>query len=273
MRHASFQIKNSCALITGASSGLGAEFARQLAPHAAILILVARRGEVLEELKKELILKNSSLMIHVKSLDLSSSSARKELAAWVHEQSLPLDFLINNAGLGDLGDFGTAQWDRLEPILTINITALTHLTHLLLPTLRKHAPSVLLNVGSVAGFFPLPNNALYAASKAYVKNFSEALSMEEKKHGVFVSLLSPGPVPTSFFEIASRPGTKNMVTSRVPQLLITSAEEVVRSALHGLLKHHVSVIPNRNLRIAVKLCSMLPRRILKKLFLLNKTFS
>ena len=257
-----FQFKNSCALITGASSGLGAEFARQLAPHASTLILVARRGEVLEELKKELMLKNFSLVVHVRSVDLASAIAREELAAWIKEEALPLNFLINNAGLGDLGDFGAAQWDRLEPILTINITALTHLTYLLLPTLRGHTPSALLNVGSVAGFFPLPYNAVYAASKAYVKNFSEALSIEEEEHGVVVTLLSPGPVPTPFFEIASRPGEKNMATSRVPQALITSAGEVVTTALHGLLAHRVSVIPNRNLRIAMKLYSMLPRKIL-----------
>lgn len=203
-----FQIKNSCVLITGASSGLGAEFARQLAPHAAMLILVARRQELLEELKKELMLTYPSLLVYVKSVDLSCSVARKELAAWIKEQSLPLNFLINNAGLGDLGDFISAQWDRLEPIISINMTALTHLTHLLLPTLRQHAPSALLNVGSVAGFFPLPYHAVYAASKAYVKSFSEALSIEEEGHGLFVSLLSPGPVPTPFFEIASRSGKK-----------------------------------------------------------------
>ena len=259
-----FHIKNSCALITGASSGLGAEFARQLAPHAAILILVARRQHALEELKSELIIKNPSLVVHVKSLDLSSETAREELAAWIKAESLPLNFLINNAGLGDLGDFGSAQWDRLEPILKINITALTHLAHLLLPALRGHSPSALLNVGSVAGFFPLPYNAVYAASKAYVKNFSEALSMEEEEHGVFVSLLSPGPMPTPFFEIASRPGEKNMATSRVPRALISSAEEVVTTALNGLLAHRVSVIPNRNLRIAMKLCSMIPSKIFKK---------
>lgn len=264
MKHP-FYINKFCALITGASSGLGIEFARQLAPHAAILILVARRGEVLEELKKELMQKNTLLRVHVKNLDLSDSTARKKLAAWVKEESLRLDFLINNAGLGDLGDFGAAQWDRLQPILDLNITALTHLTHLLLPILRAHAPSVILNVGSVAGFFPLPYNAVYAASKAFVKSFTEALSMEEE-HGVFVALLSPGPVPTPFFEIASRPGEKNMATSRVPRPLVTSAEEVVRATLQGLLARRVSIIPNRNLRVAVKICSMLPRQIFKKLF-------
>ncbi len=259
-----FQLKNCCALITGASSGLGTEFAKQLASHASTLILVARRGTLLEELKQELMIHNPFLVVYVKNSDLSKSAEREELAAWIKEQSLPLNFLINNAGLGDLGDFATARWERLEPILTINITALTHLSHLLLPSLRRHAPSVLLNVGSVAGFFPLPYNAVYAASKAYVKNFSEALSIEEEEHGVFISLLSPGPVPTPFFEIASRPGEKNRATSRVPQMLITSAEEVVTTALRKLLECHESVIPNRNLRIAMKICSMLPRKIFKK---------
>lgn len=241
------------------------EFARQLASHAAILILVARRGEVLEALTKELIQKNALLRIHVKSLDLSQAVAREELAAWINEESVPLNFLINNAGLGDLGDFTAAQWDRLQPIIDINITALTHLTHLLLPVLRAHTPSALVNVGSVAGFFPLPYNAVYAASKAFVKSFTEALSMEEE-HGIFVSLLSPGPMPTSFFEIASRPGEKNMATSRVPRPFVTSAEEAVRTTLKGLLVRRTSIIPNRNLRVAVKICSMLPRQIFKKLF-------
>ncbi len=260
-----FHLKNSCVLITGASSGLGMEFARQLASDAAILILVARRVEILEELKKELLLTNASLSVHIKSLDLSNAKEREELAAWIKAKSFPLNFLINNAGLGDLGDFSTAKWDRLQPILDINIIALTHLAHLFLPLLRTHAPSVLLNVGSVAGFFPLPYNAVYAASKAYVKSFSEALSMEEEPE-VFVSLLAPGPVPTSFFEIASRPGEKNMATSRVPRPLVTSATEVVTTTLHELLAHRASIIPNRNLRLAVKICSMLPRPIFKKLF-------
>lgn len=258
MRHASFQLKNSCALITGASSGLGAEFARQLAPHAATLILVARRGQALEELKKELMVKNSSLVVYVKNIDLSHAEAREALAAWIQEQSLPLNFLINNAGLGDLGDFGSVQWDRLEPILAINITALTHLSHLLLPTLRGHAPSALLNVGSVAGFFPLPNNAVYAASKAYVKNFSEALSMEEEKYGVVVTLLSPGPVPTNFFEVAARSGEKINIESRAPACFITAPNKVVTTTLKALLQNRASVIPNRLLAATILLLRLIP---------------
>ena len=256
-------------LITGASSGLGREFARQLAPHAAILILVARRQERLEELKRELLATWPSLVIYVKSVDLSEAVSRQELAAWIREHCLPLNLLINNAGLGDLGPFSTGEWDRLESILEVNVVALTHLTHLLLPLLREHAPSALLQVGSVAGFFPLPQRAVYAASKAYVKSFSEALSMEEEKNGIFVSLLSPGPVPTSFFEIASRPGEKRMATSTPPKILSTSAEEVVTTALRGLLERRFSVIPNRTLRFVMTLCSLLPRKILKKLFFAN----
>lgn len=271
MNSHSFSLKNSSVLITGASSGLGLEFARQLASQVAILILVARRGQVLEELKKELMLKNPSLVLHVKSLDLSRAQEREQLAAWIKENGVPLHVLINNAGVGDLGDFEHATWERLQPILDINITALTHLTHLLLPMLRLHAPSVLLQVGSVAGFFSLPYNAVYAASKAYVKSFSESLAVEEQKNGVLVTLLAPGPVPTPFFEIANRPGKQIEAASRLPQPFVSSAEEVVASALNGILKRCECVIPNQNLRIAVKLCSMLPRQIFKFFFSFTKS--
>jgi short-subunit dehydrogenase len=259
-----FQLKHSCVLITGASSGLGAEFARQLAPHAATLILVARRKGALEKLKDELLMRYPSLLVCVKNVDLSDANAREALATWIQENALPLNLLINNAGLGDLGDFGSAEWSRLASILDVNITALTHLTHLLLPVLRASAPSAILQIGSVAGFFPLPYNAVYAASKAYVKNFSRALSIEEEANGVFISLLSPGPTPTAFFEIASRPGEKIMATSRLPQLLMTSADEVVKVGLSGLVARRFSIIPNRNLRVAMRLCSMLPFTIFKK---------
>lgn len=267
-----FTLHQTCALITGASSGLGMEFARQLAPHAHLLILVARRRDVLEEFKEELLLHHPALRVYVQECDLSKITARENLALWVQQEALPINLLINNAGLGDLGSFATAEWNRIEQILEVNVTALTHLTQLFLPTLRASQPSALLQVGSIAGFLPLPYHAVYAASKAYVASFTKALSIEEESHGVFVSLLSPGPVPTPFFETASRSGEENKATSRVPQPLITSATDVVTAALNGLLNQRFSVIPNQNLRIATKLCSMLPRQIFKKLFLLNKNF-
>ncbi|MFI0347601.1 MAG: SDR family NAD(P)-dependent oxidoreductase [Chthoniobacterales bacterium] len=267
MKHC-FSYYNTCALITGASSGLGAEFARQLAPHARDLILVARRGERLKILSQELIKLNPALRVHVKVIDVGNSAEREKLAVWTIEQKLQLNLLINNAGLGDLSEFGDASWNRLEAILNVNITALTHLTHLLLPLLRQHRPSAILNVGSIAGYLPLTGYLVYAASKAYVRSFSEALRIEEACHNVTVSLLSPGPVPTEFFDVASRQGEKISVTERAAAPLITSKEKVVKTALQGVLSHQPEIIPNFLLRvvftISLKLPFFLQRKILFK---------
>ncbi|OHE76507.1 MAG: hypothetical protein A3F67_00145 [Verrucomicrobia bacterium RIFCSPHIGHO2_12_FULL_41_10] len=261
-----FQLKNACALITGASSGLGSEFARQLAPDVNALILVARRGERLQRLAEELKNLYPKLSIYQKIIDLSHPEEREKLATWIYEQKLPLNLLINNAGLGDLGEFSTASWSRLNEILTLNITALTHLTHLLLPSLRNHAPSALLHVGSVAGFFPTPGTTVYGASKAYVRNFSEGLRIEEKKHGVIVSLLCPGPSPTEFFDVASRsPEERIPATSRAPALFITSPKTVVKTALQGILLHQASIIPNRLLNGIMIFLDLLPFFLLRKI--------
>lgn len=264
-----FSFNHACALITGASSGLGAEFARQLAPHASTLILVARRRERLEGLAEELQKKYPHLKIHVKVHDLISSQEREQLAAWVREEKLPLTLVINNAGLGDLGDFFDASWQRLEEIIGLNVTALTHLTHLFLPTLREQAPSALLQVGSIAGFFPLPQNAIYAASKAYVRSFSQALHVEEKEHGVMVTLLCPGPVPTEFFNVASRPEQLISVTTRAPSFLITSEKKVVFVALNALLHGKSLVIPNNPLANIVGFFRLIPFSLFQN-FLPNK---
>lgn len=260
-----FELCNSCILITGASAGLGAEFARQLAPHAKRLILVARRQERLQALSQELQQVYPHLCIDQKVVDLSLAEERETLAAWVEQEKVPLNFLINNAGRGDVGDFFNASWDRLEKIIALNITALTHLTHLFLPTLRKHVPSALLQVGSVAGFFPLRKSGVYAASKAYVKSFSQVIRMEERAHGVTVTLLAPGPIPTEFFEQAARPGETVTVTSRAPACLITSHETVVRAALQGLLRHQAVVIPNKKLSMLVSLLRQLPSCLSQKI--------
>ncbi len=259
-----FQFQGSVVLITGASSGLGAEFARQLAPHAATLILVARRGERLEALSQELQRAYPHVSIHRRVHDLLLASEREKLAAWIREEKIPLDFLINNAGLGDLGNFFEASWSRLEEIITLNITAFTHLTHLFLPILRKQAPSALLQVGSIAGFFPLPGNSVYAASKAYVEHFSKALYVEEKKQGVLVTLLCPGPTPTEFLEVAGRSGKKIPIESRAPACFITPAKKVVTGALQGIIKERASVIPNFLLQGTITLLRFIPFSFLCK---------
>ncbi|MFZ4116781.1 MAG: SDR family NAD(P)-dependent oxidoreductase [Chthoniobacterales bacterium] len=244
-----FSFHHSCVLITGASSGLGAEFARQLAPHVSTLILVARREERLENLAECLQKKYPALKLHVRACDLTSASEREKLASWVRQEKLPLNFLINNAGSGDLSDFLSASWERLQAVMDLNIAALTHLTYLFLPLLRQQSPSALLQVGSVAPYYPRRGNAVYSASKAYVKSFSQGLYLEEKQQQVIVTLLCPGPVPTEFYDVAAYPGKQINPASLLPTFLITSEKEVVSTALQGVLCGKKRVIPNIFLRI------------------------
>jgi hypothetical protein len=264
MRKPRFKIKNCTALITGASAGLGAEFARQLAPIASRLILVGRRADRLTALAAELQSSRSDLRIDTIAADLSQSSERERLAVQIIREEIPLNLLVNNAGLGDLGTFDDADWSRLAPVLDVNIVALTHLTHLLLPMLRSQRPSGILNVSSVAGFYPLPEMAVYAATKAYVTSFSEALRMELAPAGITVTALCPGPVPTEFFEVASRNGEMIRAMDRSHPALATSPERVVGDALWGLMADKPGVIPNSLLALLVRGSRLLPFPVIRE---------
>jgi len=264
MRKPRFKIKNCTALITGASAGLGAEFARQLAPIASRLILVGRRADRLTALAAELQASRSDLRIDTIAADLSQSSERERLAVQIIREEIRLNLLVNNAGLGDLGPFDDADWSRLAPVLDVNIVALTHLTHLLLPMLRSQRPSGILNVSSVAGFYPLPEMAVYAATKSYVTSFSEALRMELAPAGITVTALCPGPVPTEFFEVASRNGEMIRAMDRSHPALATSPERVVGDALRGLMADKPGVIPNSLLALLVRGSRLLPFPVIRE---------
>ncbi len=259
-----FAIQGCTALVTGATAGLGAEFARQLAPRARHLILVGRRKERLASLAESLRKDFSALSIESIPADLAMPEERERLASHIIRSEIPLNLLVNNAGLGDLGPFDTAEWTRLEPMLSVNVTALTHLTHLLLPMLRAHPPSAVLNVSSIAGFFPLPEMAVYAATKAYVTSFSEALRMELEPHGVVVTALCPGPVPTEFFEVASREGKTIRAMDRSHPAFASPPELVVRQALAGLERNRPGVIPNSLLAAVVRTVRLLPFPLIRE---------
>jgi len=259
-----FAIRGCTALITGATAGLGAEFARQLGPVASRLILVGRRVERLADLADSLKISNPYLQIDSIAVDLARSSERERLAAHIIQEQIPLNLLVNNAGLGDLGAFDSAEWSRLASVLEVNVTALTHLTHLLLPMLRAQGPSGILNVSSVAGFYPLPEMAVYAATKAYVTSFSEALRMELSSEGIAVTALCPGPVPTEFFQVASRDGETIRAMDRSHPILAASPDLVVREALWGLEKHKPGVIPNSLLALLVRGSRLLPFPLIRE---------
>ncbi len=247
------------ALITGASSGLGEEFAYQLAPIAKTLVLIARRTYRLEALKTKLLAQHPACSIVIYSADLAQEAERERLVQWLQDQHLSINFLVNNAGLGDHGEFSTAQWSRVRAILDINIEALTHLTYLLLPSMLRTKRAAVLNVSSVAGFFPLPNMAVYAATKAYVTSLSEALAMELRPQGIIVTALCPGPVPTGFFEAAARsheePRTPH---SHSMAAFVSTPREVVLTGLRAVAAERPRVIPNRLLTLAVVAALLVP---------------
>ena len=150
------------ALITGASSGLGAEFARQLAPHARALVLVARRGDRLDALKAELERSGMEIQCHV--ADLGDAAEVERLLTALEESGTRVDFLINNAGLGDHGLFEESEWARVRAMLDVNVAALTRLTHALLPGIVRSGRGAILNVSSIVAYLPMPQMAVYAAS-------------------------------------------------------------------------------------------------------------
>src|SRR4051812_8376931 len=226
-----FDLTGCSALITGASAGIGLEFARQLAGRAASLVLVARRVERLEELRDELTKKDPNLNVHCRAVDLSQPNDVEELCAWLQREGIAIDFLINNAGLGDRGSFATSEPERLREMLAVNILALTTLTRALLPAMLQKKRGAVLNVSSTAGFLPIRELAVYAASKAYVTNFSEGIRTEVRKQGIVVSALCPGPVATEFSAVAQRPGKPQTPGQ---SFMHVSVENVVRAGLAAI---------------------------------------
>ena len=246
-------------LITGASSGLGAEFARQLASRASTMVLVARRVERLEALKREL--ERPGLTIHCRQVDLSERAEVEALVEWLASAGVEINFLVNNAGLGDRGRFENSDWERVRQILDVNIGALTQLTLALLPTLKAQAGAAVLNVSSVASFLPLPKLAVYAATKAYVTSFSEAIRAELRGTGVRVTTLCPGPVETEFGQVADRPTTPDLGDALDGWMV--PVQKVVADALRAVDADLPRIIPGWRVALAMGLVAALPIALLR----------
>jgi short-subunit dehydrogenase len=258
-----FDITGCSALITGASAGIGLEFARQLAGRAGSLVLVARRLDRLEELRAELTKKDPNLNVHCRAVDLSRASEVEALIAWLTQEKIAIDFLINNAGLGDRGTFVTGEPERLHQMLAVNILALTMLARALLPAMIEKKRGAILNVSSSAGFLPIRKMAVYAASKSYVTSFSDAIRGEVRKQGIVVSALCPGPVDTEFSSVARRSIGKQPYPS--PSLMHMPVEAVVRAGLAGIENNKPLVIPGIVMKIAMLLVRLTPMAILRRL--------
>jgi hypothetical protein len=251
---------NCNALITGASAGIGLEFARQLAGRARSLILVARRQQRLNELRDELTRAHSSLTVHIHETDLAELTQIEQLTAWLDREKIDVDVLINNAGLGDNGPFATSDPARNDQMTLVNMVALTSLTRRLLPQMIARKRGGILNVSSSAGFLPIPDFAVYAATKAYVTNFSEALRTELDGTGVSVCALCPGPVHTEFGDVATRPGGQPTVG---PEFVYVAVERVVHDALAALEADRPLVIPGLPMKLGMFLVRLTPMPILR----------
>jgi len=246
-------------VITGASSGLGAEFARQLAPQAIAIALVARRETEMAVLAAELQRGHPSLKIAVIPCDLTDAEQRAQLPGHLAALGWRVNLLINNAGLGDYGTFADGAWVKIERMMEVNVMAVTHLTHLFLPDLKTHAPAGILNVSSLAGELPIPDFAAYAAGKAFVSRFSEALRIELKPDGVAVCALCPGPVKTEFGAVAERPGETTPKMSSAYQ----TKEHVVRTGLRALTKGRARAFPGFVVRATALLVNVVPLAVLR----------
>ena len=262
---------NNCtALITGASSGLGEEFSHQLAPYASRLILVARRIDRLDALATHLRELHPNLDVRIFATDLTLAERRHALADWLTDEDIEVNFLVNNAGLGDHGPFDTSDWERVENMIDLNITSLTHLTHLLVQGMLENGRGAILNVSSVAGFFPIPQMAVYSATKAYVTSFSEALAMELRPQGITVTALCPGPVPTEFFNTATRSGEEDQASHfKTFPAIVVSAQEAVRTGLEAVARERACVIPGPLLAVAVAVALAIPFCIVRRILAMN----
>jgi short-subunit dehydrogenase len=253
------KLEGCTAVITGASSGLGAEFARQLAPKAAALALVARRETELNALAEELQRTYPALRIAAIPCDLSDPDQRAMLPGHLSSLGFRVNVLINNAGLGDYGLFSEGAWHKIDLMTQVNITALTHLTHLFLPDLKTAAPSGILNVSSLAGELPLPDFAVYAGTKAYVSRLSEALRIELRADRISVTALCPGPVKTGFGAVAERPGESTPKMKSAYQ----TKEHVVATGLKALCRGRAKAFPGFVVRATSLLVNILPAPMLR----------
>jgi short-subunit dehydrogenase len=255
-------------LITGASAGIGREFARQLAPVVSTMVLVARRSDRLESLELELNVINPDLEIFSRPLDLRDHPEVERFCDWLDESGLAIDLLINNAGLGDYGPFADSEWERIDAMLQVNIHALTYLTYRILPKMQRAGCGAILNVSSTASFLPVPNMATYAASKAYVTSLSEALRAELRNSNLSVTVLCPGPVPTEFAEVANRPRQGDTLKV-APEIFTVSVQDVVRDALNAVAHDRARVVPGVLVNLAMTAIAFLPMFIKRLLYQLR----
>lgn len=243
-------------LITGASGGIGAEFARRLARDNRNLVLVARSKDKLDQLANELAATQNIQAVAL-VFDLTDPDAPRKLFEATNNLDIEVDFLINNAGFGSLGEFTKFDLERDMEMIDLNVKSLVALTHLYLRPMQARRGGAIINVASTAAFQPVPFMTTYAATKAFVLSFSEALAEEMRLYNVRVMALCPGATETNFFQAAEG--------SRPPLRIMQTPQQVVGIALHALATGRTSVISGRSNYVVAQFSRLFPRALVAKI--------
>lgn len=246
-------------LVTGASAGIGAEIARRLAERGWGVTLVARREGRLRALAEE-VAATHAVRAEVLSADLTDADARRGLAARVAELDLVVSGLVNNAGFSTMAAVARSDPDREVAMVRTNVEAVAHLCSLFVPAMVDQAAGAVLNVASTAAFQPLPGQAGYAASKAFVLSYTQALGQELKGTGVTATALCPGPVETEFAEVAGLGG--GQAGDALPRFMWVPAAEVAAAGVYGMERGRSVVIPGPANRVTATLAPLVPRTVL-----------
>ncbi|MFL5516237.1 MAG: SDR family NAD(P)-dependent oxidoreductase [Gemmatimonadales bacterium] len=229
---------SNTALVTGASSGIGAAIARELASRGYSLALVARREERLRSLATDLTSEHG-VVAETIACDLADPAERERLAGELPARGRAIEVLVNNAGFGHQADFATSPRERMVEMVRLNVEAVVDLTSRFLGPMVERGRGSVINIASTAAFQPLPGSAVYAASKSFVLSFSEAIRTELRGSGVTVTAVCPGPVKTEFTEVAGVAG----VEERTPGAVWMSAEDIARHAVDGAKHDRRVVVP------------------------------
>lgn len=244
-------------LITGASQGMGLEMARECASLGRNILLISLPKENLKVLSEN-ISEKFNVQTDFYEIDLTEAKSAEEIYKWVKKKNYSIDFLINNAGFGGFGAFEEYTLSYVEKMIDLNIKATTRMTHYFIPELKKNSPSFILNNASMMANFPCPYKSVYAASKVYVKYFTEALRVELESFGISVSLLQPGATPTN--DVVKNQIQKGGFIARVS---VTEAHKVARKAVRNTLKGKPIIIPGWKNRMSLRFLKILPYSLLQ----------
>lgn len=251
--------KNQWALITGASAGIGAEFAKQLAAQGWSLVLVARREDKLQEL--QISLENQyAIECRYIAKDLSEPTANQDIYSYCQSNNLSIGMLVNNAGYGVPGDFDAVNWKTHQQMLQVMLVSVTELTHLFYPAMKARKNGFIINVASLAGLvISTAGHTLYGAVKSYLIKFSHSLHLEAKESDVHVTALCPGFTYSEFHDVN---GTRNMVSQMSKKMWMT-AEDVVAQGLSAVEQNKPVYINGWRNRMIANMVKILPERLVR----------